>query len=440
MTVPLESFRPPSPSAAVNRATKALTGSFVDPYLETAFLAENFELSVKKFTRFSITLSAFAFLAYGLHDYWVVPTVRAAAWSIRYGLFGPIAALVLLVTYSRHLARLHQPTMLVFGMALNTVVIWIGAISPPDGYFIYTSYAVIFTTLGPFIAKMNVPTQTMYTVLSVALYVAFDVAIVHNAPTVVFSMVLNLFSLGGIGALVAFQLEKQARESFLQRRLIRDQIQELDAEKSKSEALLLNILPVKIANRLKAENRAIADGFADVTVLFLDIVGFTKMSARLTPEELVRRLNEIFSAFDDLAETLGVEKIKTIGDAYMAVSGLLADEKDHARVMAEMALRMRDAVAALAQRFEEPLDVRIGMNTGPVVAGVIGKKKFIYDVWGDTVNTASRMESHSSPGIIQVTEVTYERLKGSYELESRGEIDVKGKGTMKTYSLVRRNP
>jgi class 3 adenylate cyclase len=210
-------------------------------------------------------------------------------------------------------------------------------------------------------------------------------------------------------------------------------MEELDAERAKSEALLLNILPSSIADRLKSSSRAIADGFPEVTVLFADIVGFTKLSARLSPEELVRGLNEMFSTFDDLAESLGVEKIKTIGDAYMAVAGLRGD-KDHAKTIAEMALGMVGGVAKF-NRFDEPINVRIGIHTGPAVAGVIGKKKFIYDVWGDTVNTASRMESHGSPGAVHVTEETHRLLEGTYDFEPRGEIDVKGKGKMRTWFL-----
>ncbi len=430
---------PRPPSQPVTTHTSRLTGAFVDRGLEAAFLTDNFELSTKRLTRFSITLSALSFLAYGINDAYVIPSVHVTAWAIRYGIFAPVAAVVLMVVFSRRLFHWHQPLMLAFGMALNLVVIWIGAISPPAGYFLYTSYAVMFVTLGPFVARMNVPTQLAYTLLSVALLNAFDLAIAHATLAVLFSMNLTLASLGAIGALVAHQLEGQARRSFLQRRVIRDQLAELDIEKDKTDLLLLNVLPADIATRLKAADDAIADGFDDVTVLFLDIVGFTPLSARLTPEELVGRLNEIFSRFDDLTEELEVEKIKTIGDAYMVVGGLSTHTHDHAPVMAEMALRMQAVVRELAEKFGEKLDVRIGMNTGPVVAGVIGKKKFSYDVWGDTVNTASRMESHSTPGRIQVTEATFARLSGTHTLECRGEVVIKGKGPMITYFLLGRD-
>jgi class 3 adenylate cyclase len=210
----------------------------------------------------------------------------------------------------------------------------------------------------------------------------------------------------------------------------------LRAEKEKSETLLLNILPSEIAHRLKNETDAIADSFPDVTVLFADIVGFTELSCCVAPIELVKLLNRIFSAFDQLAEKHGLEKIKTIGDAYMVVGGLPTPRADHVSSVAEMALDMQQEIARFNAETGERFSIRIGINTGPVVAGVIGIKKFIYDLWGDTVNTASRMESHGIPGYIQVTQATYERLQGNYLFKERGVIQVKGKGEMVTYLLI----
>jgi len=419
--------------------TTRLTGAFADAALEADFQAEHFELAVKRFTRFSIGLSSLVFLGYGLHDAYLLPTVAPRAWAIRYGVFAPVAAAVLALTFTRAYARLHAFAMLAFGMTINLVVIWIGAISPErDGFFIYTGYSILFVTLGPFIARMNVVTQVLYTSCSIVLFCAFAAAVSHPPVAVAVSIAATLGAMGGIGALVARQLEAQARDMFLQRRIIRTQLEELNAERAKSEALLLNILPSSVAERLKADDHAIADGFAEVTVLFADIVGFTKLAERLSPVEVVRCLNDLFSMFDDLAQELNVEKIKTIGDAYMAAAGLVGAGDRHTHAMAEMSLRMLDRVAKFGDSHAEPLSVRIGLNTGPVVAGVIGKKKFIYDVWGDTVNTASRMESHGTPGFIHVTEETQRRLADAYVFEARGEIDVKGKGPMRTYYLVGR--
>jgi class 3 adenylate cyclase len=210
----------------------------------------------------------------------------------------------------------------------------------------------------------------------------------------------------------------------------------IQAERQRSERLLLNILPKPIADRLKQGESTIADSHTEVTVLFADIVGFTKLSARISPNELVILLNEIFSTFDQLAEQHGLEKIKTIGDNYMVVGGLPTPRMDHAEAVAEMALDMQKSITPFDTNSGESLSIRIGINTGPVVAGVIGTKKFSYDLWGDTVNTASRMESHGVVDGIQVTASAYELLKDKYLFEERGVIEIKGKGEMKTYLLI----
>jgi class 3 adenylate cyclase len=210
----------------------------------------------------------------------------------------------------------------------------------------------------------------------------------------------------------------------------------LQESQKQSERLLLNILPLSIAERLKQDTSAIAEQFDEVTILFADIVGFTPLSTRIKPAELVSLLNEIFSTFDELTEKHGLEKIKTIGDAYMVVGGLPIPKPDHAEAVAQMALDMQKAIAHFQAKYSEQLQIRIGINSGSVVAGVIGTKKFIYDLWGDAVNVASRMESSGVPGKIQVTEATYERLKERYEFEQRGQVAVKGREEMTTYWLV----
>jgi class 3 adenylate cyclase len=227
-------------------------------------------------------------------------------------------------------------------------------------------------------------------------------------------------------------------EAVRTRRALRREHHLLLAEQEKSERLLLNVLPASIAARLKDTDDVIADAFADVTVLFADIVDFTRHSQQIAPEQVVKALNGLFSVFDQLAKQRGLEKIKTIGDAYMVVGGLPDRRPDHAVAVADMALAMRDEVAGRVDPSGRPLAVRIGIDTGPVVAGVIGTSKFSYDLWGDTVNTASRMESHGVAGCIQVTARTYERLKHEYRFERRGPIHVKGKGEMVTYVLIAR--
>ncbi len=228
----------------------------------------------------------------------------------------------------------------------------------------------------------------------------------------------------------------------LEKKRLRDQEQaylaELQAERAKSDRLLLNVLPQAIADRLKQGERTIVDSFREATVVFADIVGFTSFSATMAPSRTVQLLNDLFSGFDKLAETYEVEKIKTIGDSYMAVGGIPTPDPEHAERCAWMALDMLEVLKHFNHRNSVNLDVRIGMNSGPVVAGIIGTKKFSYDLWGDTVNVASRMESQGQPGMIQVSASTHALLASRFELEARGTIDVKNRGAMATYRLVRR--
>lgn len=209
----------------------------------------------------------------------------------------------------------------------------------------------------------------------------------------------------------------------------------LQAERDKSEGLLHNILPVPIADRLKKDDKNPVDGFNETSILFADIVGFTPISESCTPEVLVGMLNDVFTRFDDLADKHGLEKIKTIGDAYMVAAGIPEHRKDHATAIANMALDMVQCLSQVDSAPCQNLSIRVGINSGPAVAGVIGKRKFAYDLWGDTVNTAARMESHGISGEIQVTEQTYKLLKGHFVFEDRGEVEIKGKGTMRTYLL-----
>lgn len=205
--------------------------------------------------------------------------------------------------------------------------------------------------------------------------------------------------------------------------------------KKKSDHLLLNILPAAIVENLKKGAGSAAERFDSATVLFADLVDFTSMAARTSPLELVSLLNQIFSKFDQLTEKHGLEKIKTIGDAYMVAGGLPIPRLDHLEAIADMALDMQSAIGDFKTDLDRPFQIRIGIHTGPVVAGVIGTKKFTYDLWGDTVNVAFRMESQGLPGYIQVTAAIYDRLKDEYVFEERGTITVKGKGEMITYWL-----
>lgn len=230
--------------------------------------------------------------------------------------------------------------------------------------------------------------------------------------------------------------------NMLEVRLLHSQTKQLyhqiSEEQKVSERLLLNVLPPTIADRLKTGETTIAESFPDVTVLFADLVGFTEKSTTMPAKQLVSVLNDIFSIFDLLAQKLRLEKLKTIGDAYMAVAGLPERREDHAEAAAEMALGIQAELERFNAGRNSKFDARVGIHTGPVVAGIIGRTKFSYDLWGDTANVASRMESHGLAGAIQVSATTYQRLKDKYKFEERGMVAIKGKGEMKTYLLTGR--
>jgi adenylate cyclase len=252
----------------------------------------------------------------------------------------------------------------------------------------------------------------------------------HNIPSwvVVAFFALNIF---GPSITTFALLEHFVRSRDRAHRL-------LSAEQERSETLLLSIFPRAIAERLKVSRAVIAERSEEVSVLFADLIGFTPIAERLPAEEVVVLLDEIFSGFDELVARYGLEKIKTIGDGYLAAAGIRMPRADHAEAAARLALAMRQAFAEL--RAASGLSLRIGIDSGPVVAGVIGRTKFGYDIWGDTVNTASRMESHAAPGAIQVTERTYRRLDRLFVLERRTGVAVKGKGEMTTYVLLAERP
>jgi adenylate cyclase len=239
-------------------------------------------------------------------------------------------------------------------------------------------------------------------------------------------LALNIVGTGAIAFTLLASFAKERNEA----------LTALRAEQARSESLLVSILPRPIAERLKAANGRIADHLDSASIVFADLVNFTPLSERLPAAEVVGMLDELFSHFDGLVERHGLEKIKTIGDCYMAAAGVPDPYPDHARRAALLAIDMRDAVGSWTLPDRSSLQLRIGINSGPVVAGVIGTKRFLYDLYGDAVNTASRMETHSVPGEIQITSATHELLKDDFECTPRGSIEVKGKGWMETWYLV----
>ena len=242
----------------------------------------------------------------------------------------------------------------------------------------------------------------------------------HLSPVlVIFFFVVNLLGVGSLVFMMVFYFVGQ-KNMFQQ----------------KSEALLLNILPKEIAAILKNESRTIADHYEEASVLFADMVGFTPLSAKLPPVEIVELLNEVFSFFDSLLDKYGVEKIRTIGDSYMVASGVPSGRSDHAQALTYMALDMRDYISSHTFRNDQRVSFRIGINSGSMIAGVIGRRKFVYDVWGDAVNIASRMESHGLGGAVQITQATYELIRDEFMCEPRGTVNVKGKGEMEVWLVL----
>jgi len=352
-----------------------------------------------------------------------------AAWVLL--VLTPIAVAGLLTTDREWQVRWNGPIS-AFSNAFiggSMVFILFFAIRRPD---LGTMAMIVSASIAFGILRMH-PGVALLTVLPYFLLTEITLALRSPADFVPYSCAVAV-TLGG-GLIVAWTLDRTLRNSYRQQRIIETQQKTIERERDRADSLLSNVLPATIADRLKVEPARIAEHFDEVTVLFGDIAGFTRLSAEMSPQDLVATLDELFTAFDELAQRHGLEKIKTIGDAYMAVGGVPTPRADHAQAVARMALEMRDLVAERRFLGTHQLRMRIGIHTGPAVAGVIGRKKFIYDLWGDTVNTASRMESHGAPGEIQVTEATRAALGDGWGLEERGVSEIKGKGPMRTWWL-----
>ena len=334
------------------------------------------------------------------------------------------------LTYRPIFLKRQQPIMFLLACLMSVGVTHHSALLPLDvidsrGFTI----PLVYTFFIYSVFRLRFPAAVFAGWLSACFFVAYLAGMDLMGATAAgrTALILGLANCGGM--LICYQMDVSARREFAA-------MSQLGQERARSERLLLNILPAPIADRLKASEDSIAEHSESVTVLFADIVGFTPLSANKTPRELVDLLNRIFSEFDALAHKYGLEKIKTIGDAYMAVAGLPESQFDHAARAARMALAMRDVTARVATDTGEKLALRIGMHSGPVVAGVIGRSKFSYDLWGDTVNTASRMESHGLPGEVHCSEATALLLQGDFGLRPRGAVEIKGKGKMNTFVLI----
>lgn len=303
------------------------------------------------------------------------------------------------------------------------------------GGFIKSSAVILWSLLSPLGAMLfDEPRQALrwlaaYLTLAVisGYFELYPLVSSSLSPTTI--TVFFILNIGVVSAIAIFLLAYFVGEKNRLFTLLR-------GEQTKSETLLLNILPREIAAILKNESRTIADHYTEASILFADMVGFTPLSARLPPVEVVELLNEAFSYFDSLLDKYDVEKIRTIGDSYMVVSGVPRRRADHAQALVYMALEMQDFASRHIFQNGHRLSFRIGINSGPVIGGVIGKRKFVYDVWGDPVNVASRMESHGMSGSVQITRATYELIKNEFVCEPRGVLDVKGKGEMEVWLVL----
>jgi adenylate cyclase len=352
--------------------------------------------------------------------YWLLGIPQAAAIPFAYQIASVVSLAVFARTKSYHFLRTSQAAMMTI---LPFVLQWtLGGYVASSAVSLWALVAAI-GTLFFFTAHESIPWFLAFIALTVVSGL-LDPSLSRRPAPIPDGVRLAFFVLNVIGvALTAYLLLQYA-------------VRARDAAFARSEGLLLNVLPKAIADRLKRDPGVIAEAHDEVTVLFADVVDFTPFTERTAPARVVGVLDEIFSAFDALAVRHGAEKIKTIGDAYMVATGLPEPRPDHAEAMAEMALEMRDAFERVCRPLELELSIRIGMDSGSVVAGVIGRHKFIYDLWGDTVNTASRLESHGLPGAIQVSEAVYRRLCDRYDFDDRGEIEIKGKGRRRAYLLL----
>jgi guanylate cyclase len=311
------------------------------------------------------------------------------------------------------------------------------------GNFVSSSAVILWSTLCPLgaLAFHNTKAATYCLLLFITAVVA--VFFLENKlfpvetrlPDKLIS-ILFVLNIAAVTFLTFFVLRYFVNQTELVKKQLSHEQEMLAAEREKSEKLLLNILPPSIAQRLKEGEKVIANEYNEAAVLFADIVGFTNISQNITPALLVESLNKIFTHFDKLVENFGLEKIKTIGDSYMAASGLTEFKQEHIRNMAELALTMIADIQQFSLDGQTKCDVRIGIHVGPVIAGVIGSKKFSYDIWGDAVNTASRMESTGEVGKIQISQKFYEYIKDDYECQYRGQTEIKGKGVMNLFFLT----
>ena len=398
---------------------------------------QDYHVNTVSTTRLALILGLVLFSLFGILDIYAVPISKNIVWFIRYAIVAPTIILGLAASYARpfqsHVQTLMGIVVVVAGLGIVTMI----SITREAefGNRFYFTGLILVSMWGYALSRL----RFWYAIIAnLAIMVGYEFAsivmkqLLTTETGIVIFIMHNFFFLGGnvIGMFTSYALERYTRRDFIQKYTIQ-------AQRDQADKLLYNVLPERIAERLKQSKETIAEEFESATVLFADIVNFTPISARFEPHEVVDMLDELFSRFDELVDKYGVEKIQVAGDGYMVAAGVPTPRPDHATVLAQLALDMLDYV-----RDEEllggqyPIEIRIGLNSGSLLGGVIGRKKYFYALWGDTVNTASRMQSQGSRGRIQITRATYELVKDEFECEYIGVIPVKGKGEMDVWHLM----
>jgi class 3 adenylate cyclase len=398
---------------------------------------EDYHANTISTTRFAIVLGIVLYSVFGILDIYAAPISKNTLWFIRYAIVVPFFIFLLILSYSKQFQKYIQP-FVCMGVVVAGWGVVAGITITREAEFANRFYfsGLLLTSMWAYgLSRLQFRYAVLANLIILVGYEYANIILKQRLETETGTLIFilhNFFFLGAnvIGMFTSYYLERYTRQDFLQKYTIQ-------AERDQADRVLYNVLPESIAERLKQNHETIAEEFNSASVLFADIVNFTPISARFGPREVVDMLNNLFSRFDELVDKYGVEKIQVAGDAYMVAAGVPTPRPDHAKVIAQLALDMLDCVKN--QEFlggKHPIEIRIGLNSGSLIAGVIGRKKYFYALWGDMVNIASRMQSHGTSGKIQITRAMYELVKNDFECEYIGKIDVKGKGRMEAWHLL----
>jgi len=398
---------------------------------------EDYHVNTISTMRFAMVLGIVLYSLFGILDIYAVPISKNIIWFIRYAIVDPFFIFLLITSYSKRYQK-HVQWLVCIGAAVAGLGVVAGITVAREMELaskFYFSGLILVSLWAYGLSRLRFYYVVLANLIILVGYEYAGIIIKGQLGTetgIVIFILHNFFFLGAnvIGMFTSYHLERYARRDFLQKYTIQEQ-------RDQADKLLYNVLPERIAEKLKHSHETIAEEFSSASVLFADVVNFTPISARFAPHEVLEMLNELFSHFDELVDKYGVEKIQVAGDAYMVAAGVPTPRSDHASVLAQLALDMLDYVKE--EKFlggRHPIEIRIGLNSGSLLAGVIGRKKYYYTLWGDMVNVASRMQSHGESGKIQITRETYELVKDDFECKYMGKIDVKGKGKMEVWHLL----